>query len=70
MSSRNHGAPFDFDERKEPQSLATEPKFCRILTEIYQEPTVALPLVRWQRQDAGHVVIQEGIFLLKQIARC
>jgi len=36
-----------------------------ILTEIDEQSAVALPLVRWQRQDAGHVVIQEGVLLLE-----
>lgn len=38
-----------------------------ILTEVDEEPTVALPLVRRQCQDAGHVVVQKGVLLLKHI---
>lgn len=36
------------------------------LTEIDEQPAVSLPLVRRQRQDARHVVVEEGRLLLQQ----
>lgn len=37
-----------------------------VLTEVDEEATVALTLVGGQRKDAGYIVVQERILLLKQ----
>lgn len=37
-----------------------------VLTEVYKHLAVTLPHVLWHGEDAGHVVVQEGILLLQK----
>jgi hypothetical protein len=37
-----------------------------VLTEVDEESTVTLTLIGGQRKDAGHIVVQERVLLLKQ----
>lgn len=48
--------------------LALHPR--QQVAEVYQQPPVALALVRRQRQYARHVVVQERVLLLTEVTNC